>query len=449
MLRIPRAVSGNVATNGSSTTTMTRVGNGTICERGLTPDRIDYWRDFLRVIDRLTELGCTRDSSPRLGDLVYCMLFLIELGATEQCGSNESCCRKRLSGNLVLRDFFLLSVRDFVSKHLETLAALTTPDARRKVFAAKAWFSCRVHSDVRLLEAAAASINLTATDVDLADSLNGRVCFFDQDAPPRSFGTGASGSGGCASGATNSATGVNTANYANSDTKLIGIDTFSPTLALYTFSNLRDVYATTAFNDTERFTDEDNSRVAFAVGLGPSDGKSGSGGAINPFSATALVSVGPTNRGASASSTANPSSRKRKRVGTTRIVSPLANLTVVGRPPSKKSWFQLCTGGASLDGENDEWPKQSFFVDAGGSVYRDKKLFRYIDRAIANIDASAEDSINNVRAFARPDEYERVWRDEQFNEISRHATFPRFLDLLDGLSLSWAKLNVFEPDIFC
>lgn len=341
-----------------------------VCERGLAPDKMDYWRDFLRIINRMVELGCTRDSSPRLGDLVYCMLFLIELGATESCGSGDNCCRKRLSGNPVLRDFFLLSVRDFISKHLETLAALTSPEERCKVFSMKAWFSCRVHSDSRLLEA---SSNLISNDVELTESLNGRVCFVDHDVLPKS----------------------------SNEPRLVGIDSFSPTLALYTFSNLRDVYATTAFADVNRFDDKyEKTTIPIAT-----------------------------------------NSRKRKR-----NANALANLVLVGRPPSKKSWFQLCASGGT-ESENDEWPKQSLFVDVGGSIYRDKKLFRYIDRAIANSDASDE-TINNVRAFARPEDYERMWRNEQFNEISRHATFSRFLDLLDGLSVSWAKLHIFEPDIF-
>lgn len=341
-----------------------------VCERGLAPDKMDYWRDFLRIINRMVELGCTRDSSPRLGDLVYCMLFLIELGATESCGSSDNCCRKRLSGNPVLRDFFLLSVRDFISKHLDTLASLTSPEERCKVFSMKAWFSCRVHSDSRVLESSANS-NLTNNDVELSELLNDRVCFVDRDVLPKS----------------------------SNEPRLVGIDSFSPTLALYTVSNLRDVYATTALADVNRFDDTSEKTIATAT------------------------------------------SRKRKRT-----TNALANLVLVGRPPSKKSWFQLCASGGK-ESENDEWPKQSLFVDVGGSIYRDKKLFRYIDRAIANSDTSDE-TINNVRAFARPEDYERVWRNEQFNEISRHATFSRFLDLLDGLSLSWAKLHIFEPDIF-
>lgn len=342
-----------------------------VCERGLVPDKMDYWRDFLRIIDRMVELGCTRDSNPRLGDLVYCMLFLIELGATESCGSSENCCRKRLSGNPVLRDFFLLSVRDFIAKHLETLASLTSPEERCKVFSMKAWFSCRVHSDSRVIET---NSNLTNSDVELAELLNGRVCFIDRDISPKN----------------------------SNEPRLVGIDSFSPTLALYTVSNLRDVYAATALADTNRFDDMSEKTIATTT-----------------------------------------TSRKRKRAA-----NALSNLVLVGRPPSKKSWFQLCaTGGKESSQNDDEWPKQSLFVDVGGSIYRDKKLFRYIDRAIANSDTTDE-TINNVRAFVRPEDYEQVWRNEQFNEITRHATFSRFLDLLDGLSLSWAKLHIFEPDIF-
>lgn len=381
-LQLPKELCDEIDLSGQTgfTTNICSTMRLNACDRGLAADKMDYWRDFLRIVNRTSDLGCTRDSSPRIGDLIYGILFLIELGVTETVDDNERP-RDKVSNNPVLRDFFLLSVTDFVSKHLEMLSSLTTPDERQRLFSLKSWITCRVHTDVRLLEVASTT-NLVASDVELQESLNGRICFFDRNSIPRRT---------C------------------DDARLVGIDSFSPTLAVYTFCNLRDVYASTAFSDTERFDDRS-------------------------------LEVNQTN--------SNHLSKKRKR---SRGNPNFTALTVVGRPPTKKNWFSLCRG-SNVNADSEEWPKQTLLVDVGGSIYRDKKLFRYIDRAITSENVSlnsGEETINNVRAFVRPEEYERIWKNEQFNEISRHATFPRFLELLDGISVAWAKLNVFESDIFC
>lgn len=188
-------------------------------------------------------------------------------------------------------------------------------------------------------------------------------------------------------------------------TDILRVETFSPTFAMYTVCDLRDPYDRTINTDSNRFDDDNDAR---------DDNRATDNG-------------------------------KRR---------------IVGAPPSKQNWINLMPSGNRI-----VWYVQNLVLNARETVNRDRTLMRFIERSLNNnnnnddvnsggsndsmVVATDELNCSGVRTFANSVKYEQEYQSYAKNhDLSSVDCFSVYKTLLDDLAIQWAKLNVFEPNIF-
>jgi len=137
--------------------------------REVTSDDIDR---LLQLIDSLRSMLFTREIT--LDQLIY--QFSIPLVLTAQQSTRSPHAAE------LIRDFFLLSLRDFLCKHLSALANLS-PEQKQTLFRVKSRLSCAVHFNYDMTEIALADERRHRDNETTFATLSGqakRLC----DAPP-------------------------------------------------------------------------------------------------------------------------------------------------------------------------------------------------------------------------------------------------------------------------
>lgn len=193
---------------------------------------VNVWQSFTRMVDTLSQLSdrTSRNrrnvESPRIGDIVF---YVARVIAEVKFNANEplvvdddaGCDDYDVDDGIALiRDFFVLTVREFTERYLNDLVERYDVKMREKIFAVKIWLTCRVHFDHQVSRCSKKKKNDVLDKVRVTDRL------------------------------------VFTESPAGESIDILRIETFSPTFAMYTVCDLRDPYDRNLETDRNRFKDE-------------------------------------------------------------------------------------------------------------------------------------------------------------------------------------------------
>lgn len=458
------------------------------------------WQSFIRLVNMLSRLsdstttgsnrigGRQETPAPRIGDIAYCVACVVSrLGEPNE--------------NTITRDLFTMSVRDFTERYLTELSERCDLTERQRIYSLKIWLTCRVHFDRQLLHEMrelnnggggdgatqtakydrtkrvmsnkakrneALEIPDLTLERSLRDAVSGRLVFEDTSSLPRR----------------------------NDDATLSRLESFSPTFALYTLCNLRDVYSGSILRDRNRFDLNYDPLENYQTSSTPT-------AFASPSSSSSLSLVEGRQQQRHQHDYLQVRARANMHGGRGGAVhadddaddhDDIIWSNRIGRPPSKRNWFSLCQTkrpaiGARHDrslsvASNDTiWYTQCLLVNARESINRDKTLFRYIEAAVnesSNRDScrgtsttggdtavvvtsmepavavgpttsTGSNTFPGIKMFAKHQLYEEEFgrvRSNLFDRLNATNGFTLYLEVLDGVSVAWAKLNVFEPTVF-
>lgn len=422
------------------------------------PESLVAWNHFLSAVATLSRMGTpttvrqngeTYSSTPRLGDLVYVVAAM----TVRRNGAGGG-----IADNRFIRDFLTLSVRDFTERYLTQLTERCDDAVRRQIYSLKVWLTSRVHFDRRLIiDAANDGVNesivrgkkrrTTSFETrderltrSLEEAVSNRLVFTDRDQLP---------------------------NRAD-DATLYQVESFSPTFALYTLCNLRDSYTVNALLDgpkafTRNERKDESSTDDAKIGRTPNKRDwfrlcAPKRDVVWPkqcyiVGARDLISQDKT------LFRFIEAARRQDAVAATGATAVTVTTAKSTEYEEKKQRYLerlrlICSNESTTDAVAAKRKRTEEDWNAQRNVDQQRAFDqRYNDPRTVNDQRTVNDRRTNrvlggVKIFSTPSVYEEAYARDRKIETYRDDVYKTYLDLLNGMSVAWAKLNVFEPDIF-